>query len=435
MTRTDTPDPRAAIDPAAGAAPFAGRRAALLLGALFLVSLIAQIDRMLPFILAEAIRADLSLSDTEIGLVTGIAFALCYALLSLPMARLADRGSPRGVLLACATVWSAMTALGGLATGFATLAASRFGVALGEAGAMPSSHALIARRLPPARRGLAIGIFSMGIPLGTMIGFGAGGALSEAHGWRAVLLGAGALGAVVGLLAYVAAGPAPRAARTVAGAPGAGSSRALLALPAFRAILVAAMCIGFASAPFYAFAATFLIRAHGLSATQAGLAFGLLQGGLGIVGTLLGGRGFDAAVRAGAGALLRAPALAFFLAAGATAAALFVPDRRLAILLLTPAMFAFAFTLPFAFGAAHRVAGAGSEAMASSLALVASGLLGPALGPLIVGAVSDRARDAGVANALGVALLVVPLACAATAIACLGVDRRLAAARTRGAAL
>ncbi|WP_258046464.1 MFS transporter [Sphingomonas folli] len=314
----------------ASAAALTGHRAALLLGALFLVSLVAQIDRMLPFILAEAIRGELGLSDTQIGLVTGLAFAVCYALLSLPMARLADRGSPRAVLLACSLVWSAMTALGGLATGFATLAASRFGVALGEAGAIPSSHALIARRLGPERRGLAIGIFSMGIPLGTMAGFAAGGALSEAYGWRLVLLGAGALGAIAGPLVYAAAGVAS-AAGTADGARGfAAATRGLLAIPAFRAVLLAAIAIGFASAPFYAFAATFLIRAHALTATQAGLAFGLLQGGLGIVGTVLGGRGFDAASRAGGEALLRAPARAFALAAATTAAALFVPQRALA---------------------------------------------------------------------------------------------------------
>ncbi|WP_420139099.1 MFS transporter [Sphingomonas sp.] len=410
---------------------FGARRAVFLLGALFLVSLIAQVDRMLPFILAEAIKAELLLSDTQIGLITGIAFAVCYALLSLPMARLADQGSPRAVLLGCTMIWSAMTALGGMATGFATLAASRFGVALGEAGAIPSSHAIIARRIRPERRGLALGIFSMGIPLGTMIGFGAGGALGEAYGWRFVLLGAGAIGAIIGIIAFVAAGSERRPVRAKDTSAFGMSSRALLALPAFRAILIAAVSIGFASAPFYAFAATFLIRTHALTATQAGLAFGLLQGGLGIVGTLLGGRGFDAAVRAGGSSLLRAPALAFMVATITTIAALFAPHHVVSIALLTPAMFAFAFTLPYAFGAAHKVAGAGHEAIASSLSLIASGLLGPALGPLLVGAISDRMTEIGVANGLSVALLIVPIGCAATAIACLSVNRRISEAAGR----
>lgn len=405
---------------------FGRRRASLLLGALFLISIFAQIDRILPFILAEAIKNELLLSDTQIGLVTGIAFAACYAILSLPMARLADQGSPRGVLFACTLVWSSMTALGGLATGFATLAASRFGVAVGEAGAVPSSHALIARKIRPERRGLAIGIFSMGIPLGTMVGFGAGGALSEAFGWRAVLMGAGIFGAVVGILAFMAAGPTPPKASRDATSSFWHSSRTLLAVPAFRSLFLAAISLGFAAAPFYAFAATFLIRSHGLSTTQAGLAFGLLQGGLGIAGTLLGGRGFDAAIQSGSRSLLRAPAIAFLLAAITLVAALFVPSHPVSIALMMPAMFAFAFTLPFAFGAAHKVAGDGREGMASSLALIASGLFGPALGPLVVGVLSDQVAAFGLRNSLSFALLVVPIACVVTALTFVSAGRQIA---------
>lgn len=406
---------------------FSGPHAGVLLGALFLVSVFAQIDRILPFILAEAIKRDLALSDTEIGLVTGIVFAACYALMSLPMARLSDRGSPRGVLLGCITVWSAMTGLGGLATSFAGLAASRFGVALGEAGAIPSSHALIARRIGAERRGLALGIFSMGIPLGTMVGFAAGGALSESLGWRAVLVMAGLFGGVVGVLAFLAAGPTPPVTPRREAARFWATSRALLAMPAFRALLVGAVLLGFAATPFYAFAATFLIRGHGFTTAQAGLSFGLLQGGLGIVGTLLGGRGFDAAIRSGRTALLRGPAIAFLVAGVSLTAALFVPVPALSVALMTPSMFAFAYTLPFAFGTGHRVAGAGREATASSLALIASGLPGPALGPLLVGLMSDGATAAGIANGLALGLLLVPLACAGSALAFVWIDRRLAA--------
>src|SRR5688572_18210005 len=105
------------------------RTAAFLITLVF-VSIFCQVDRILPFILAESIKEDLSLSDTQVGLMTGVAFAVCYTLLSLPIARLADRGSPRLVLISCILVWSAMTALGGLAASFALLAASRLGVAV-----------------------------------------------------------------------------------------------------------------------------------------------------------------------------------------------------------------------------------------------------------------------------------------------------------------
>jgi predicted MFS family arabinose efflux permease len=426
LERVGTGDAASATDPSSY---FGRRRGAFLLAALFLVSAFAQIDRILPFILAEAIKVELRLSDTHIGLITGIAFALCYALLSLPMARLCDQGSPRKVLLACTLTWSAMTALGGFATGFASLAATRFGVALGEAGAVPSGHTLIARKIRPGRRGLAIGIFSMGIPVGTMVGFGLGGAISDAYGWRTALFAAGGFGAGVGFLAFFAAGPAPPVVPSSGTAPFWQSTRELLAVPAFRALMVAAISIGFAAAPFYAFAATFLIRTHAFSATEAGLTFGLMQGALGIAGTLLGGRGFDAAAQRKATSLLLVPAIAFGVAAVTTVAALFVSVPWMSIILLIPAMFTFAFTLPYAFGAAHLVAGVGREGIASSLAMIGSGLIGPALGPLLVGLISDFVADAGVTESLSIGLLVVPVACLVTVLTYLNAGRMIAASR------
>lgn len=392
---------------------------------LFLVSAFAQIDRILPFILAEAIKAELGLSDTLIGLLTGLAFAFCYVLLSLPMARLSDRGSPRIVLVGCMLVWSAMTALGGAATGFVTLAATRLGVAIGEAGAVPSSHAIIARRIGPERRGFAIGIFSMGIPVGTMLGFGLGGWIAETSGWRTALTAAGGAGILIGIATYFATGATPPTPRPVEAASFRRGSAGLVADPPFRALLVLAVCTGFAAPPFYAFAAPFLIRAHNFSTAQAGLVFGLSQGVLGAVGTVLGGRRFDRAARTPGSSLFRAPMLAFAIAGLALAGALVVGQPWLALVLMMPAMFAFAFTLPFAFGAAHRIAGPGREAIASSLAMIASGLIGPTLGPLLVGAASDAAAGMGAANGLAYGLMLVPLACAATVAAFRRADRVL----------
>lgn len=432
MTETADPSTRS---PIRISAPIAGHdneyvngwRIAAILFALFLINAFAQIDRILPFILAEAIKTELSLSDTQIGLLTGLAFAVCYTLMSLPLARVSDRGSPRLVLITCTLVWSAMTALGGLAAGFIFLAMTRFGVAVGEAGAVPSAHALIARKIRPGLRGMAIGIFSMGIPLGTMAGFAIGGAMADTLGWRAALIGAGAFGFVIALLAVAVLGPTPPLKQASTNAePFLHASMKLLASPGFRWLFIGAIFAGFAAAPFYAFAAPFLIRTHGLTASEAGLAFGLLQGLMGIAGTLLGGRGFDRAVRSGTGRLLGPPAVMFLIASVTTAAALFMPVSGLSIALLVPAMLAFAFMLPWSFGTAHMVAGRGREAMASSLAMIGSGLLGPALGPLIVGLTSDAATSAGIPNGLGIGLLLVPIACVLTGLTMLVANRRVA---------
>jgi len=404
-----------------------GWRLAALLAVLVLINALGQIDRILPFILAEAIKTDLSLTDTQIGLMTGAAFAVCYTLLSLPLARAADRGSPQLVLIVCLLVWSTMTALGGMAASFLFLALTRFGVAVGEAGAVPSGHALIVRLVPPERRGLAIGLFSMGIPLGTMVGFAAGGAVADTLGWRTALVGAGAAGGLAALLAMLVIRPTPPQP-PIAGddQPFLASALRLAVTPGFRWLLIGGVAIGFGTAPFYAFSAPFLIRTHEYTAGQVGLAFGLLQGLMGVVGTLLGGRALDRAVRSGSGHVLRPPALALLIAAPALAGGLFAPEGWMSIALFVPGMFAFAFLLPWAFGAAHLVAGPGRQALASSLMMIASGLLGPALGPVLVGMVSDAATEAGMPNGLGIGLLIVPIGVALSGLACLIADQRIA---------
>lgn len=416
-----------------GAGYVEGWRAGALLLTFFLVSALSQVDRILPYIMAESIKAELSLNDTQIGLLTGVAFAVCYTLLSLPLARAADRGSPRFVLVSCIFLWSAMTALGGLASSFLLLALTRFGVAFGEAGAMPAAHAIIARRIRPERRGLAIGLFAMGIPLGTMVGFAAGGALGDALGWRMVLIGAGIIGLAIGAMALAVPGPTPpRKTEAISKEPFLRTSFALLSSPGFRWLFAGAVVASFAAAPFYVFAAPFLIRTHGFTASEAGLAFGLLQGLMGIAGTLLGGRFFDRAVRTGTGRVLGPPAIVFLLASISMTAALFAPVGWVSVLLLVPSMFSFAFMLPWGFGAAHLVAGEGREAMATSLVMIGSGLLGPAIGPLLVGFLSDAATAAGGANGLGIGLLIIPAASLLTGLALLTANRRVAA-RLRGA--
>jgi predicted MFS family arabinose efflux permease len=382
---------------------------------------------MLPFIMAEAIKTDLSLSDTQMGLLTGIAFAVCYALLSLPLARASDRGSPRFVLVSCILVWSAMTALGGIVASFLFLAFTRFGVAFGEAGAIPAGHVIIARKIRPERRGLTIGLFGLGVPLGTMVGFAAGGAISDTMGWRTALIGAGAVGGLIALLTLVIAGPTPPLKNTAANSePFFRSSLQLLSSPGFRWLFIGAIFVGFAAAPFYAFSAPFLIRTHGFSASEVGLAFGLPQGLMGIIGALGGGRWFDAAVRSGTGRVLGPPAILFLIASVTTTAALFAPLGWMAVALLVPGMLSFSFSIPWTFGAAHLVAGPGKQAMATSLVMIGSGLVGPALGPLIAGMVSDAATAAEIPNGLGLGLLIVPVASVLTGLAMLLANQRIA---------
>lgn len=395
---------------------------------LVLVSIFSQIDRILPFILAESIKKDLGLSDTQIGLITGLAFAVCYSLAALPLARISDMGGAKKVLIGCIIIWSAMTGFAGMATGFLILTFLRVGVALGEAGGMPASHALIVRKIPESFRGRAIGLLSMGIPLGTMLGFGLGGWASDNIGWRNAFFVAGALGLVIAALVavFVTKTRVPhvnvvRAENFVA------LSRRLLKKPPFLWLFISANMIGFSSAPFYVFTSPFLIRTYGFTASEVGLKFGLLQGLMGIIATLLGGRFFDKAVAKNSNKLVHPPAVILIISAVCTAAALFMPAGNLAISFLVPGMFSFAFALPYAFGAGHIIAGGGKQALSSSLLLLATSLLGPAIAPLLVGFISDYATASNIDNGLRWGLLIGPLASVMCACACFKASKKMAA--------
>ena len=146
---------------------------------------------------------------------------------------------------------------------------------------------------------------------------------------------------------------------------------------------------------------------------------------------LLGGRLFDAAVGMGARRMLRQPGIAFLIASASMSAALFVPVSWLSILLLVPSMFAFAFMMPWGFGAAHLLAGRGNEAMATSLVMIGSGLLGPAFGPLLVGVLSDAATAMQFENGIALGLLTVPVASLLTGLALFVGDRRVVRALRR----
>ncbi|NDI98737.1 MFS transporter [Flavobacterium sp. LaA7.5] len=401
------------------------RRTAFLI-TLLSVSIFSQIDRILPFILAESIKVDLNLSDTQLGLITGLAFSICYSLASLPLAKLSDNGWAKPILVWCIILWSAMTGLGGLATGFITLTLSRFGVALGEAGGAPASHALIARKIPEQFRGRAIGLFSMGIPLGTMLGFALGGWASDTIGWRNALFAAGGFGFLVVILVLVFTGRNASIKQSTANNESFFvSSKKLFSKPAFLWLFIAANLLGFASAPFYIFTAPFLIRTHGLTASEVGISFGVLQGLMGIVGTLFGGRQFDKAVSRGSKRLMNPAAILLTIASVTTLAGLFVPASWLSIALFVPAMFSFAFLLPYAFGAGHLVSGKGKQALATSILMLGSGLFPAAIAPLLVGFISDTAMAAGIDNGLQIGMLLAPAFCLFSGVACFIISRKL----------
>src|SRR5210317_524499 len=181
--------------------PYASRKKAYY--ALVILTIVYSfnfIDRQLLAILQEAIKADLLLSDSQLGLLTGFAFAAFYVSAGIPIARWADRGNRRDIVALSLFVWSFMTAISGLVNNYLQPLLARIGVGIGEAGGSPRSHSIISDIFPPNKRASAIGFYSMGVSVGILFGFLAGGWLNEFFGWRIAFLVVGAPGILLAVV-------------------------------------------------------------------------------------------------------------------------------------------------------------------------------------------------------------------------------------------
>ncbi|URW76531.1 MFS transporter [Sphingomonas donggukensis] len=176
------------------------RRRGLTLALLTTAYFFSYMDRQILAILQEDIRAELHLSDTQLGLLAGFAFAIFYATLGLPVARLADKGNRINIIAVALTIWSAMTAVCGLAQNFIQLLLARIGVGIGEAGSSPPSHSIIADLYPAEKRAGAMGIYSLGVVLGTAFGTMIGGFVAHLYGWRVAMFTIGLPGILLAVV-------------------------------------------------------------------------------------------------------------------------------------------------------------------------------------------------------------------------------------------
>ncbi|MBD8734629.1 MFS transporter [Sphingomonas sp. CFBP 13706] len=176
------------------------KRRGLTLTLLTLTYFFSYMDRQILAILLERIKADLVLTDTQLGLLSGLVFAIFYATLGIPVARLADRTSRRNIIAVSLTIWSAMTAMCGLAQNFTQLMLFRIGVGIGEAGSSPPSHSIIADLYPPEKRAGAMAVYSLGVVLGAGFGTLIGGVVAHSYGWRVAMMTVGLPGIALAVL-------------------------------------------------------------------------------------------------------------------------------------------------------------------------------------------------------------------------------------------
>jgi len=365
-----------------------------LLALLAAVYTCAFIDRIIIAILGPAIMRDLGLSDVEFGLLGGMAFALFYTTLGVPIAWLAERRSRTTIIAVAVAVWSAMTMLCGVARTFGQLLLCRVGVGIGEAGCTPPAHSLISDHYPPGARSSALAIYSIGVPLGATIGAVAGGWLAQTFDWRTAFVVVGAPGLVLALLVKLTLRePVRGQSDGLASVPPAPPFRTvlqrLMRTPTLRHVCAACSLTTLAAHGINLFAPTYFVRRFDLGLAEVGLIFGLVTGAAGAIGILLGGFGVGLGARRDvrwyvwASAVGVALAFPFYLAAyslGSVAAAM-------TALLMGATGMSIYFAPSFAL--VHNLVEPRMRASMSALLLLSMNVLGQGLGPLMMGFISD----------------------------------------------
>jgi predicted MFS family arabinose efflux permease len=365
---------------------------------LFLTYILNFLDRQLMTILLEPIKQEFGVSDTAMGFLTGFAFALFYATLGIPVARLADSWSRRNVIAISITLWSGMTALCGAAASFWQLALLRIGVGVGEAGGTPPSHSLIADYFPPEQRSTALSIHATGTQFGVLIGMLGGAFIAEAYGWRMAFIIFGIPGLIVGaLIALTVREPV----RTEAPAHGPmwDDIKGVWQLPGFFLISCAGALTGLAGYGLGAWSPSFLIRTHGLSLMEAGLMLGVTGAIGGIVGAIVGGILCDRLSQRDLRWQLWFPSLGAFASAPFMFAFVLWPEAQawsvggitipVAMVFMLGGGIIAAFWIGPTYAAIQNLAPEHQRTQASALFLFMFNLVGLGLGPLVIGILSD----------------------------------------------
>lgn len=379
-----------------------------------------QVDRVALGLLLQDIKVDLALTDIQLGILTGIAFALFYSVMGVPMARWADRGDRIAIISITTAIWSVAVALCGMATTFVQLVGIRIGVAIGEAGCIPPAHSLIADHFTQAERPRAVSRYLLGAPLSVLIGYFLAGWLSEWWGWRATFVVLGLPGLGLAALAWASLRD-PR--RHVIGRDSCASTRSdkqssstqeyrlsavfsiLWGNRTFRHLLISYSVISFFGYGLGQWQPAFFIRSYGMQPGELGTWFAVIYGAGGILGMYWGG---ELASRYAAKdecfqLKVMAVAYSFF---GVVSACIYVSsNRHVAFGLMTLSAIGGSVAIGPLFAAIQTLVPERMRAVSIALIYLFANLIGMGLGPLAAGILSDVFRPALGNDSLRFALL------------------------------
>ena len=399
------------------------------LAILVAINILNFYDRHIPGALAEPIRKEFGLSDTQLGLL-GSAFIWVYSLIGLPLGRMADTGSRKKILAGGMAVWSLLTAFAGFATSFPLLLMSRLGVAVGEAAAAPTGTSLIGDLFPPERRARALGLFMLGVPLGGALSYFFSGPIANLFGWRTAMVIA-AVPALFLLPALLRIEDPVRGGTEKHGSIDKDSVWKVLRMPTFLWIIASGALVNFNMYALATFLPAFLSRVHGLSLRDSGIATGIVYAVGGLCGGLGAGVLADRVIRKRKdGRMLLAAALTL-ISAPAAWFGIMLPVGTIAvtIALLMLAYAALNAYYACVYSSIQDIVAPSVRATTMAIYFMAMYLCGASFGPLITGNLSDRmARQAAAAAGsatvteayraigLGQAMVIIPVLSVALAL-------------------
>jgi len=391
--------------------PITDRERNYTLFVLVLVFTSSHVDRQIMGILGQPIKEALAISDTQLGLLTGIMFAVFYATLGMPMAMWADRRNRRNLIAFSVFAWSFMTALCGAANTFTQLLLARIGVGVGEAGSNPPSHSMIADLYPPENRATAMAIFGTGVNWGILLGFLIGGWINEWYGWRVAFVVVGMPGLLLAALVRFTVkepvrGQSEQLKEALPPPPFWSVVRFMASNPILRNVVAACTLIAFAGYASVIWIPIYLIRIHGMGTGETGTYLALLIGVGGAMGIYAGGRLSDHLASARG---LHWPA---WVAAIVSVAS--IPFLYVAFFANTPNAALLAYVVPAALGTVYLASGFSiiqnqtpmeMRSVAAAINLFILNIIGLGIGPFSVGFFSDLFEPSYGVDSLRYALL------------------------------
>lgn len=370
------------------------------------------IDRQIIGILSPAIKADLGLSDWQLGILKGFAFALIYTVLGIPIARLADRMNRVKIISVSLALWSGFTAISGAAQNFTHLALARVGVGIGEAGGSPPAHSLISDYFPKEKRAGALAFYAMGIPIGIAFAYLAGGWLTQVFSWRVAFVVIGLPGVLLALLLVLTVKERPRGAFDEAnGDPLANETDKeasiadiarqefvaawnaavhLLSIPTYRNVAIAGTAISFTGYASGGWIVDFYSRTHAdFSILQVYFWLGIISGVCYAGGTFIGGRIVDHFAVKDKRMYGFVPAVALVLNAPFFAISIWTESPVVSLFFQAPVNLALGFYLGPMFALAQTLAPVRIRALSTAILFFIINIIALGFGPTSVGVISS----------------------------------------------